>query len=83
MTTYTIKPLAWEQDGDMWIARTPFGILLIFQSHMYDSYRARFEHGFDRELIGVKHESLEAAKQACAEHWECMIKQALEVCDGG
>ena len=82
MTTYTIKPLTWEQDGDMWIARTPFGILRITRMHMYDAYRARSEFSIVPEPIGHKHESFEAAKQACAEHWEGMIRQALEVCDG-
>ena len=81
MTTYTIKPLAWEQDGCMYIADTPFGQLCVFQYEPDLTFRARYHHKYI-DWIGHKHESLEAAKQACAEHWEGMIRQALEVCDG-
>lgn len=83
MKTYTIKPLAWEQDGDdeMHIARTPFGCLRTSKSYFDDTYRARYDCHGSMEWIGYKHESLEAAKQACTERWEGMIRQALEVCD--
>lgn len=76
--TYTIKPLAWEQDGDTHIANTPFGCLRVFTSTLDGTLRASYDCNNTWDWIGHRHESIEAAKQACTEQWEGMIKQALE-----
>lgn len=78
MTTYTIKPLAWEQDGAMYSAKTAFGYMRVMLFFLDDTYRARYDCHGSMEWIGYKHESLEAAKAACTAHWESLIKQALE-----
>lgn len=78
MTTYTIKPLVWAHTTDVHAARTPFSRLYVYPSYFDGTFRARHDLESTTVAIGHKHESIAAAKAACVEHWENMIKQALE-----
>lgn len=81
MTTYTIKPLAWEQEGDIHSAITLSGCCFVFGPYCGGKFKAKFVDNGIADWLPGHHESLEAAKQACADHWEGMFKQGLEVCD--
>lgn len=76
MTTYTIKPLAWEKYGAVHRAETCLFRYLVV-TIKDGEFSARVVGGIESGGIGY-YESLEAAKQACTEHWEGMIKQAME-----
>lgn len=78
--TYTIKPLGWESTHEITDSKTPLGRYEIFD-YVEGNHTAFFYFGgsnYGYKLIRGKGYSLEAAKQACAEHWEGMIRQALE-----
>lgn len=78
MTTYTIKPMVWVQDGDMHDAVVTCGAYCVFGPFHGGKYKSRFgAHGIS-EWIGGNHHGVDEAKAACTEHWEGMIKEALE-----
>lgn len=79
-TTYRIKSLDWENEREMTCSKTPFGRYEIFD-YVEGNHTAFFYFGssnYGYKLIKNKGYSLEAAKQACTEHWESLMKQALE-----
>lgn len=76
--TYRIKPLVWEHTTDVHTARTPFSRMLVYPSYFDDTFKARHDLESHTVAIGHKHDSIAAAKQACEDHWESLIRQALE-----
>lgn len=81
MTAYTIKPLEWdqwEQEGDISSASTISGTYFIFGPHSGGKFKAKHQAGVAEHRFPGNYDTLGAAKAACAEHWESLIKQALE-----
>lgn len=76
MTTYTIKPLAWHHESGEFFAPTIFGHYSIVDA---GSVFGRFQLSVERcgKLIIGHKDDIDEAKQACTEHWESMIRQAL------
>jgi len=84
MTTYTIKPLEWEpfelMRAKAVMAETPFGHYEVYE-YTDGNYIAEFRYGGSNYIIRISRRRsvcMEQAKTACAEHWESLIKQALE-----
>lgn len=77
MTTYTIKPLAWGQEGDIHSAAILSGCFFVFGPCCGGKFKVKLVHNGISDWLQGHHESLEAAKSTCTEHWEGMIKQAL------
>lgn len=75
--TYRIRALAWEQDGDIHSAASLSGCYFVFGPYHGGKFKAKCVHNGIGEFLAGHHDSLDAAKQACTEHWEGMIKQAL------
>jgi hypothetical protein len=82
MTTYTIKPLAWANGVFCENSATSFGRYEIDEYAQGDC-GASFYFGTSNYCVSVGRGFLsrDEIKAACADHWEGMIKQALEVCD--
>lgn len=82
MTTYTIKPLVWENGIFCERSTTAFGRYEIDEYAQCD-YGACFYFGTSNYCVSVGRGFLsrDEIKAACTEHWESLIKQALEVCD--
>lgn len=76
--TYRIKALEWVQDGDMHDAVVIVGAYCVFGAFHGGKYKARLRTHSLSEWIGGIHDGLDAAKAACTEHWESLLKQALE-----
>ena len=80
MTTYTIKPLEWQSSHEMTFAKTPFGRYEIFD-YYEGNHTAFFYYGgsnYGHKLLRDKGHSKDNAKEVCEEHWESLMKQALE-----
>lgn len=79
MTTYTIKPLEWEIGIFCERATTAVGRYEI-DEYAQGDYGASFYFGTSNFCVSVGRGffSRDETKSACAEHWESLLKRALE-----
>lgn len=84
MTTYRIKPLEWNATPhkELIEATTPFGRYEILD-YFDGNYTAFFYYGGSSygpiyHLLKNKGNTLDYAKAVCNDHWERLMKQALE-----
>lgn len=75
MTTYRIKQLEWRENYGAHYAHTPFCRFCVVPSCRAWSAMVVFRGTSD----GLDyHDTEAAAKAACNDHWESLMKQALE-----
>lgn len=81
MTTYTIKALEWKvASAGFCSADTPLGRYEVFDYYA-GNHAALFYYKssiFGNQLLQNNGHPLDYAKAVCEDHWESLIKQALE-----